>query len=273
MQNNTYTAPDNQAPDWIDYGRAEAALFAALNGPGGYARVLAQDYARQFGADIAEAPIVNDLADALFPKAAALLQEHGTRRAFGDANLLALCRQWAAHWAEQFARRYRDRADAIDRNAADRLAYIRRKWTAEQSAKGRDRARRSVAALASVKALRARILTAQGLTAPQIAGEIGCTPKHTYKLKKRPIGRALLAAVLLAFVGYPAVKAVLVPTHKASYPVSEKPLRADTLPQISAAAPEPPPPAARDVDKIDIIGELLKHWRATDGQFPDCQPA
>ena len=156
MQNNTYTAPDNQAPDWIDYGKAEAALFAALNGPGGYARILAADYARQFGPDLAEADLVNDLADALFPKAAMLLQEHGTRRAFGDANLLALCRKWAGHWAEQFASRYRDRAEADAKGRAARLAYIRSKWTEEQSAKGRARARRKVAALAGVKALRAR---------------------------------------------------------------------------------------------------------------------
>ena len=263
MPNYSQTAP--AAQDWIDYAEAEAALFTAVNGPGGYARILAADYARQFGADLADPEIVKDLAEALFSKAAAVLQEHGTRRAFGDANLLALCRKWAGHWAEQFASRYRDRAEADAKGRAARLAYIRSKWTEEQSAKGRDRARRKVAALAGVKALRARILTGQGLTAARAGEEIGCTPKHVFKLKRRAVGRVLLAAVFLAFSGYPAVNSFPVRTSKPSALVPEKPLRADTLRQIPAEAAEPPPPAARDVDKMDVIGELLEHWRATNG--------
>ena len=256
MQNNTYTAPDNQAPDFIDYQQAEAALFEALNGPGGYARILAADYARQFGADIGDPDIVEDLAGALFSKAAAVLQEHGRRRVFSDKHLFSLCQKWAAHWAGQFAQRDRDRIEADAKGRADRLAYIHAKYGGpEGTAKGRVKIVADQKAEADERADKAQALRRAGLKVAEIAERLVCSIRTVYRLLRRTV-----AAVVQT------VKATLTRRKGCS---DTDPLKAsDTVPEKALTAchvPEPPPPAARDVDKMDVIGELLEHWRATDG--------
>ena len=113
-------------PNWIDYGEAEAALFAALRPE---LRLIALDHAHQFGAAVVE--MVDDVAAAAYTKASNILHEQGTRRAFGDKHLLALLTRWAAWWCEHFAARQRSkaaRADVCARSAAERRAYTLAKY-------------------------------------------------------------------------------------------------------------------------------------------------
>ena len=76
--------------NWIDYPTAEAALFAALRPE---LRLITLDHEHHFGEEVTL--MVDEVAEAIYPKAAAILQQHGTRRAFSDRHLWQKCRGWA----------------------------------------------------------------------------------------------------------------------------------------------------------------------------------
>ena len=84
--------------NWIDYPKAEAALFSAVRSE---LRLIAIDHQHHFGAEAVR--MVNQIAEAIYPKALAILQQHGTRRAFSDRHLWEKCQNWAEWWCARIA--------------------------------------------------------------------------------------------------------------------------------------------------------------------------
>ena len=158
---------------WIDYRQAESALFKAFCGPGGYARILAADYARQFQADIGNPEIVAGLAEAMFPKAANILNQHGTRRAFSDRHLFAKCEKWAEFWCDKYAQRYVKRPHT--------------KYSPESAALGRARGNETQKRGADRRAYMAQDWLSKGISIERIAQRLKCGISSVYRLLKREI--------------------------------------------------------------------------------------
>ena len=188
------TTPDHPT-DWIDYDRAEAALFEAFNGPDGYARILAADYGRQFPDDLDDPEIVADLAREYYSKVSALAVEQGTRRVFGDDLLQSKCQQWAEKWCEiasQYQQYKRDKAAAIKKNKADRLAYTLSKFGGWIGfALGNTRSALKQAQAADDRAHQARMLRASGKKLREIAEIIGVKIRTVSRYMTREIGAAV----------------------------------------------------------------------------------
>ena len=188
------TTPDHPT-DWIDYEKAEAALFEAFNGPDGYARILAADYGRQFPDDLDDPEIVADLAREFYPKVSALAVEQGTRRVFGDDLLQSKCQQWAEKWCEiasQYQQYKRDKAAAIKRNKADRLAYTLNKFGGWIGfALGNAKSAIKQAKAADDRARQARMLRASGKKLREIAEILGVKIRTVSRYMTREIGAAV----------------------------------------------------------------------------------
>ena len=154
-----HSSTEHHPSGWIDYDQAEAALFAEFLGPDGYGRVLAKDHARHFGADIDKPEVVEDLAGMLYPKAAEILNQHGTRRAFSDRHLWAKCHEWAEWWCEFHAKGHRK--------------YPHTKYSPESAAlgfeRGLKRGNAKKANAADIRALLVQLHHAEGRTVRQIA--------------------------------------------------------------------------------------------------------
>lgn len=249
-------APAAQAPgNWIDYDRAEAALFDALTGPGGYGRILAADYARQFGADVADPAIVEDMTGALFGAAARIASEQGTRRVFSDTHLLAKCRQWAAHLSDW----QRDRLDRLDREAARRRAYTLAQYGGEdREAIGRERSLANRRTKASANARRCATLRRCGWTLARIADGLD--------IVKRTVQRHLEAHAARIAEGRIVGRAVKLVkwTFGKEQSVRTKPSNTgfsteQPLPNVHLAAP---PPSAAELDAMgaQIPAMLRAHW-------------
>ena len=184
-----------QTPGFIDYQKAEAALFEELNGPEGYARVLAADHARHYGEDICTPESIEELAGALFPRAADLLNQHGTRRAFSDRHLLEKVRQWAAHLCESLKREHQEDA-ATTKNDADRQAHVHATYGGPEGvAKGNAHSALKRTLQADAKAPEAKRMREAGRTQKEIAQAFNRTPRTIRYWFKREIG-AVAAAVV-----------------------------------------------------------------------------
>ena len=190
----TPTAP----PDWVDYEHAEKAIFAAFNGPDGYARVLAADYGRNFGPDVVAPEIVADLGLEFYSKVSTLAVEQGTRHVFGDDHLQSKCQQWAEIWcliAHQYQQYKRDKAAAIKRNRTDRLAYTLHKFGGWVGfALGNAKSAIKQAQAADDRARQARMLRRAGKKLQEIAEVLGVDIRTVSRYMVRKIG-ALVAEV------------------------------------------------------------------------------
>ena len=190
----TPTAP----PDWVDYEQAEKAIFAAFNGPDGYARVLAADYGRNFGPDVVAPEIVADLGREFFSKVSALAVEQGTRRVFGDDHLQSKCQQWAEMWcqiAHQYQQNKSDKAAAIKKNQTDRLVYTLNKfggWIGFSLGNAKSAIKQAKAA--DDRARQARMLRTAGKKLQEIAEVLGVDIRTVSRYMVRKIG-ALVAEV------------------------------------------------------------------------------
>ena len=262
MTQFTTPAIDTQAPaDWIDYPKAEAALFDALNGPGGYGRILAADYARQFGADVAAPSIVEDMAGALFGAAARIASEQGTRRVFSDTHLLAKCRDWAAHYAER-EQWQRDRLDRLDREAARRRAYTLAQYGGEAREEiGRERSLANRRTNASAQARRCATLRRCGWTLARIADGLGIAKRTVQRhlvAHAARIAEARIVGRAVELVKWTFGKEQSVRTKPSNTGFStEQPLPNVHVPR---RPPEPPPPAQIDAMAAQIPAMLRAHW-------------
>ena len=185
-----------QTPGFIDYQKAEAALFEELNGPEGYARVLAADHARHYGEDICTPESIEELAGALFPRAADLLNQHGTRRAFSDRHLLEKVRQWArASLREPETGTPRGRRDHQEATT-DRQAHVHATYGGPEGvAKGNNHSALKRTLQADAKAPEAKRMREAGRTQKEIAQAFNRTPRTIRYWFKREIG-AVAAAVV-----------------------------------------------------------------------------
>ena len=187
--------PPPQTPGFIDYPQAEAALFEELNGPEGYARVLAADHARHYGEDICTPESIEELAGALFPKAADLLNQHGTRRAFSDRHLLEKVRQWARHFCESLKREHQEAAAAA-KSKTNQQAHVHATYGGPEGvAKGNNHSALKRTLQADAKAPEAKRMREAGRTQKEIAQAFNRTPRTIRYWFKREIG-AVAAAVV-----------------------------------------------------------------------------
>ena len=187
--------PPQNHPGFIDYEEAEAALFEEFVGPDGYARVLAADHARHYGEDICTPESLEELAGALFPKAADLLNQHGTRRAFSDRHLLEKVRQWARHFCESLKREHQEAA-ATTKNDADRQAHVHATYGGPEGvAKGNNHSALKRTLQADEKAPEAKRMLAAGHTKKEVAQAFDRTPRTIFNWTKREIGTVAAAVV------------------------------------------------------------------------------
>ena len=168
-----HSSTKHYSSGWIDYGQAEASLFSALNGRDGYAQILAADYGHHFGPDVGNPEIVEEFAEALFPKAAAILNQHGTRRAFSDRHLFAKCQQWATFWCSRGAQRYVKRPHT--------------KYSPESAALGRERGNETQKRDADRRAYMAQDWHSKGISIERIAQRLKCGISSVYRLLKRVV--------------------------------------------------------------------------------------
>ena len=190
--------PPSQTPGFIDYPQAEKAIFAAFNGPDGYARVLAADYGRNFGPDVVAPEIVADLAQEFFSKVSALAVEQGTRRVFGDDHLQSKCQQWAEMWcqvAHQYQQFKSDKAAAAAISHSNQLGHNLRKFGGWVGfALGNAKSAIKQAQAADDRARQAQMLRATGKKLAEIAEILGVTIRTVSRYLIRKIG-ALVAEV------------------------------------------------------------------------------
>ena len=200
LDSQTATAQTHQPPpnpsDRIDYPQAEAALFKELNGPDGYGRVLVADHGRHFGADVDQPESVEELAGALFPKAAQILNQHGTRHVFSDSHLYVKVRQWARHFCDQQSQYQRDKAAATTKNDADRQAHVHATYGGPEGvAKGNNHSALKRSAEVDTKVPEAIQMREDGRTQKEIAQAFKRTPRTIRYWFKREIG-AVVAGVV-----------------------------------------------------------------------------
>ena len=187
--------PPQNHPGFIDYEEAEAALFEEFVGPDGYARVLAADHARHYGEDICTPESIEELAGALFPRAADLLNQHGTRRAFSDRHLLEKVRQWARHFCESLKREHQEAAAAA-KSKTNQQAHVHARYGGPEGvAKGNNHSLLKRTLQADAKAPEAKRMLAAGHTKKEVAQAFDRTPRTIFNWTKREIG-AVAAAVV-----------------------------------------------------------------------------
>ena len=158
--------------DKIPYEAAESLLFNRINPE---AKLIALDHAHHFGADVAD--MVNDVAEAIYPKAVSILHDHGHSRVFGHKHLWDKCLKWAAWWCRFYARRYTKRAHT--------------QYTAEKAAIGRSRSIEIREAKADDLAAQAQYWRATGKSIEDIARRIGRGCSTVYRLLKRKVKEGL----------------------------------------------------------------------------------
>ena len=187
--------PPQNHPGFIDYEEAEAALFEEFVGPDGYARVLAADHARHYGEDICTPESIEELAGALFPRAADLLNQHGTRRAFSDRHLLEKVRQWARHFCESLKREHQEAAAAA-KSKTNQQAHVHARYGGPEGvAKGNNHSLLKRTLQADDKAPEAKRMLAAGHTKKEVAQAFDRTPRTIYNWTKREIGAVATAVV------------------------------------------------------------------------------
>ena len=127
--------------------------------------LLAKDFGYHFGQDCAS--MVEDFAEACFPKAVEILNRHGHRRVFTDKKLYDKCLDWAAYWCRRIACQYRPRRHSVYDDTA-RAKSIQTRTSAAD--------RRAVAA---------QRWRAAGRSVSWIAEKLGCTRRTVFRLFKR----------------------------------------------------------------------------------------
>ena len=223
--------------NWIDYPKAEAALFAALRPE---LRLIAIDHQHHFGAEAVR--MVNQIAEALYPKALAILQQHGTRRAFSDRHLWEKCQGWAAWWCARIAGQHRKRPHT--------------KYSPESASLGREHSKAKRSNKANIRALLVQLHHREGRTLRQIADQLGIGKSTAGDALRRSVG--LLYAITAALVrfGKEAVQTKLFPT----LPVQNS-LPNRTAPPLEKSEPEKPPTPRPEIDRIAMqIPEILRDW-------------
>ena len=204
--------------NWIDYPTAEAALFAALRPE---LRLITLDHEHHFGEEVTL--MVDEVAEAIYPKAAAILQQHGTRRAFSDRHLWQKCRGWAAWWCARIAGQHRKRPHT--------------KYSPESAALGRTHSQAKRSNKARIRALLVQLHHREGRTLRQIADQLGIGKSTAGEALRR--GGGMLYAVVSALVrfGKESVRTKLSFTGTSSTEIPTKP-------DSPAAQPQPPPRSA-----------------------------
>ena len=205
--------------NWIEYPTAEAALFAALRPE---LRLITLDHEHHFGEEVTL--MVDEVAEAIYPKAAAILQQHGTRRAFSDRHLWQKCRGWAAWWCARIAGQHRKRPHT--------------KYSPESAALGRTHSQAKRSNKARIRALLVQLHHREGRTLRQIADQLGIGKSTAGEALRR--GGGMLYAVVSALVrfGKESVRTKLSFTGTSV----KKALPNRTAPQPSPKPPPDPPP-------------------------------
>ena len=244
---------------WIDYEKAEQEIFAAFNGPDGYARVLAADYGRHFGEDVIDPEIVEDMALEFYSKVSALAVEQGTRRVFGDDHLQSKCQQWAEIWcqvAHQYQQFKRDKAAAIKKNQTDRLAYTLHKFGGWVGfALGNAKSAIKQAQAADDRARQARMLRRAGKKLQEIAEVLGVDIRTVSRYMVRKIG-ALVAEVEKRLTNWTSCKGSSC-TDPENFDPSNRTAfaRCPTEPKATTK-PRAPDEIAADPAGLDALGAL-----------------
>ena len=182
-QATSWHAPSS--PDWIRYEEAEPLFYENFNP---VVKAAVKQYAYNFGSDVVV--MANHITVELEAQAIALLDEAGIIRAFSDMNIHSKIHQWVTHWCEHYGRieewgEQRDQAE--ERNAADRLAYIRTKYSEEDAARGRKAAAAKVSKRTDEQARKAQAWKAAGIAVKEIAERLGCKIRNVYNLLKRKL--------------------------------------------------------------------------------------
>ena len=189
------TNPPQILPTGSTTRKPRPPYFEELNGPDGYGRVLVADHGRHFGADVDQPESVEELAGALFPKAAQILNQHGTRHVFSDSHLNVKVREWAQYYCENLKREHQEAA-AIAKNDADRQAHIHARYGGPEGvAKGNNHSLLKRTLQADDKAPEAKRMLAAGHTKKEVAQAFDRTPRTIFNWTKREIG-AVAAAVV-----------------------------------------------------------------------------
>ena len=201
------------------------------------------------------AGMVEEIVNAAYPKALAILHTHGHLRVFGDQHLLDKLTQWSAFWCKKYARRHQKRPHT--------------KYSAESACLGRERPAAARRGTADRRAYFAQDWYRKGISLERIAAKLGATVRTVRNLLQREVSR------WFGMPGKSGKNSIPSTLHKARQVPERLP---DFPPFAPGVDPEPPIPDPLDgrrrkndsqVDKqseIDRIGEqigdLLKaYWQ------------
>ena len=203
--------------NWIDYPKAEAALFSAIRSE---LRLIAIDHQHHFGAEAVR--MVNQIAEAIYPKALDILQQHGTRRAFSDRHLWEKCQNWAEWWCARLAHRRRKRPHT--------------KYSETSASLGRTHSQAKRSNKARIRALLVQLHHREGRTLRQIADQLRIGKSTAGDAMRRSVGLLYTVVSALVRFGKEAVQTKLFPT----LPVQNS-LPNRTAPPPEQSEPEKPP--------------------------------
>ena len=223
--------------NWIDYPKAEAALFSAIRSE---LRLIAIDHQHHFGAEAVR--MVNQIAEAIYPKALDILQQHGTRRAFSDRHLWEKCQNWAEWWCARLAHRRRKRPHT--------------KYSETSASLGRTHSQAKRSNKARIRALLVQLHHREGRTLRQIADQLRIGKSTAGDAMRRSVGLLYTVVSALVRFGKEAVQTKLFPT----LPVQNS-LPNRTAPPPEQSEPEKPPAPPPEIDRIAMqIPEILRDW-------------
>ena len=188
-QATSWHAPSS--PDWIRYEDAEPLFYENFNP---VVKAAVEQYAFNFGSDVSV--MANHITVELEAQAIELLAEAGTIRAFSDMHIHSKIHQWVTHWCEYYGRLEEwgeERDQAEEKNAADRLAYIRTKYSEEAAARGTKARVANQKEEADALAREAQRLRGAGLKVVEIADRLVRSVRTVYRLLKRVVAVAVEA--------------------------------------------------------------------------------
>ena len=171
--------------------------------------------------------MVNQIAEAIYPKALDILQQHGTRRAFSDRHLWEKCQNWAEWWCARLAHRRRKRPHT--------------KYSETSASLGRTHSQAKRSNKARIRALLVQLHHREGRTLRQIADQLRIGKSTAGDAMRRSVGLLYTVVSALVRFGKEAVQTKLFPT----LPVQNSlPNRTAPPPEQSEPEkpPDPPPP-------------------------------
>ena len=247
MHNSTKYPAQAQArivPDHVNQ------LFFQTINP--YVGLVARDHYDHFGADVAD--MVGEVVNEAYAKAVDHLRQLDHQRFYSHDGLVATLTKWATWWCEHFAAKARQkaaRAAVCTRNARDRLAHIRTKYSAEAAGLGRERSLQKRQRNARDQARRCATLRRCGWTLARIADALNISVRTVQRHLKNNAQRLKLLVYAVRFIDWTFGKDDSGLTEPREIETgTEKP-----LPNV--AQPQPSRPAQGEGEKNAAEGALL----------------